>query len=126
VGENWRSPASVWALEELKFTGLTNPFCIYQGLQFDIHISPRRETFTGHHNHHLLQHPSPLRDELTEKHLLQRLHHTFNGTALLQELEIDLASGLLSYLGLGLQPKSVHKYINEDISCISNYYSYIF
>jgi hypothetical protein len=128
-------PSSAWALEELKVTSLANPFCTYQGLQFGIHISPRRETFTGHHNHHLLQHPRSLRDELEEsnltfqplelieKHLLHRLHNTFNGTSLLQELEIDLASGLCS--SMGLQMKSVHKYINEDISCTSNYYNSI-
>jgi hypothetical protein len=56
--------------------------------------------------------------ELIEKHLLHRLHDTFNGTTLLQELEIDLASGLFSCAGL--QMKSAHKYINEGTSCSSS------
>ena len=79
-------------------------------------IIPRGETFPGHHNHHLLQHPTSLRNELeesnlasrplelVEEHLLHALHNAFDGTALLPELGTDLASGLFRY-ARGLQMK---------------------
>jgi hypothetical protein len=126
VADKWRSHISARALKELKFASFIVPFCTGQRLQYEIHILPRRETFTGHHNHHLLQHPSSLSDELEEsnlafrplklieKHLPHCLHDTINWTTLLPELETDFATGIFSYLGL--QMNSTHKYIIEDIS----------
>jgi hypothetical protein len=132
VGEKWRCHFSEWALKELKFASFTVPFCILQRLQLDIHIITRGQTFTGHHNHHLLQHPSLLRDELEEsnlafrtlelieKHLLHGLQDTFNWTAILPELEIDLATGLFGYLGLQIKLMNTYSLGSyEDRPCSS-------
>ena len=120
--EGCHTALSRWALEELKFASFTRSFCIGQRLQLGTHIIPWRESFARHHEHHLLQHPSPLRDkleeinlasrpsELVQEHLPHALHDAFDGTALQPELDIDLPGGLFRYV-VRLQMKLISGYI---------------
>ena len=90
--------------------GITRPIFRNQSLHFVNHLRNGCETSIGPHNYYsILQHVGTLEEELEEGNLTslhseftESLHldggpDAFDGTGLLQELEVDLASDFVSF-----------------------------
>ena len=103
--------------------GITRPIFRNQSLHFVNHLRNGCETSVGPHNYGILQHVGTLEEEL-EKGNLTSLHSEFteshhldggldalNGTGLLPELEVDLASDFIGFFRL--QIARISEYLNR-------------